>query len=126
MCLLSNMDVFIEHTNINEHQSAFIMTCVRTINACCLWTANLIDLKMPHEIVSLVGPYDSKEYRTRRSFSDEIGRILGGHIMDDHPMIIFATVELALTAFKNIILSREMNDGTGYSELVFSKRTLNT
>jgi len=128
--LSPNMDVLLNIRNlINKFglQSIFIMTCVGSIKSCRLRMANstdMIDLKTSHEIVSLVGTFDSEGEHIHGSFSDENGRVIGGHIMGDQPMIVFTTVEIILGECENVRFSREMDNETGYPELVINKKNL--
>ncbi|CAF1643380.1 unnamed protein product [Rotaria magnacalcarata] len=122
--LSPNMDVLSSIRNfINENslQSVFIMTCVGSVKACRLRMANSIDvinLKTPHEIVSLVGTFDSEAQHIHGSFSDQTGRVIGGHVMADNPMIVYTTVEIVLAECENVIFSREMDNESGYPELI--------
>jgi predicted DNA-binding protein with PD1-like motif len=88
-------------------------------------SSDMIDLKTPHEIVSLVGTFDSQGEHIHGSFSDNTGQVIGGHVMGDNPMIVFTTVEIVLAECENVIFSREMDNETGYPELVINKKSLN-
>jgi predicted DNA-binding protein with PD1-like motif len=122
MDVLSSIRTLINKTGL---QSVFIMTCVGSIKSCRLRMANssdMIDLQTPHEIVSLVGTFDSAGEHIHGSFSDHTGRVIGGHVMGNHPMIVFTTVEIVLAECENVIFSREMDSETGYPELVINKK----
>ena len=106
-------------------RSVFIMTCVGSVKKCRLRLANstdTMDLDKPHEIVSLVGTFDSEGEHIHGSFSDETGRVFGGHVLGNHPMIVFTTVEIVLGECENVIFTREMDEETGYPELVINKK----
>jgi predicted DNA-binding protein with PD1-like motif len=106
-------------------RSVYIMTCVGSVKACRLRMANshdVIDLKAPHEIVSLVGTIDSEAQHIHGSFSDGTGRVVGGHVMPDYPMTVYTTVEIVLAECEDVIFSREMDDESGYPELVITKK----
>ncbi len=108
-----------------ELRSVFIMTCVGSVKACRLRLANTtdtIDLTTPHEIVSLVGTIDSEAHHIHGSFSDGIGRVIGGHVLGDNPMTVYTTVEIMLAECENVIFSREMDEESGYPELVINKK----
>jgi uncharacterized protein len=104
-------------------RSVFIMTCVGSIKSCRIRMANTsdtIDVHMPHEIVSLVGTFDSDGEHVHGSFSDITGHVLGGHIMNNHPMTVFTTVELVLGECSDVIFKRELDHETGYPELTIA------
>ena len=106
-------------------RSVVILTCVGSVKACRLRLANsteMIDLNTSHEIVSLVGTFDSEGEHVHGSFSDATGRVVGGHVMNDYPMTVFTTVELVLGECENVVFSREMDQETGYPELVIRER----
>lgn len=105
-------------------RSVFIMTCVGSVKKCRLRLANstdTMDLDKPHEIVSLVGTFDSEGEHIHGSFSDETGRVFGGHVLGNDPMIVYTTVEIVLGECENVIFTREMDEETGYPELVIKK-----
>ena len=122
MDVLTNVRLLMDKAGL---RSVFIMTCVGSVKACRLRMASsndTIDLKTPHEIVSLVGTFDSEGCHVHGSFSDETGRVTGGHVMADNPMNVFTTVEIVLAECENVIFSREMDDESGYPELVINKK----
>ncbi|CAF1252953.1 unnamed protein product [Rotaria sordida] len=124
MDVLSNIRTLM---NKNGLKSVFIMTCVGSVKAIRLRmasTTDVIDLNTPHEIVSLVGTLDSEGQHIHGSFSDRTGRVIGGHVMDDHPMTVFTTVEIVLAECENVTFTREMDPASGYPELVINKKTV--
>ncbi len=126
--LSPNMDVLSHiRTLINKNglRSVFIMTCVGSVKAVRLRMANstdTIDLKTEHEIVSLVGTFDSEGAHIHGSFSNRTGQVIGGHVMHDYPMIVYTTVEIMLAECENVIFTREMDYESGYPELVINKK----
>ena len=111
--------------NQAELRSVFIITCVGSVKACRLRLANstdTIDLNTSHEIVSLVGTFDSEGEHVHGSFSDATGRVIGGHVMSDYPMTVFTTAELVLGECENVVFTREMDHETGYPELVITEK----
>jgi predicted DNA-binding protein with PD1-like motif len=85
-------------------------------------STDTIDLITEHEIVSLVGTFDSEGAHIHGSFSDRTGRVIGGHVVNDYPMIVYTTVEIMLAECENVIFTREMDDESGYPELVINKK----
>lgn len=109
----------------NELQSAFIMTCVGSVKTARLRMANslsTVDLNKNHEIVSLVGTFDADGEHIHGSFSDENGRVIGGHVMSDSPMIVFTTIEIVLAECVDVRFSRKFDPETGYPELLIENK----
>ena len=125
--LTPNMDVFASIRTVMKKanlRSVFIMTCVGSVKRGRLRmanTTNTVDLEKPHEIVSLVGTFDGELEHIHGSFSDETGRVIGGHVFVNHPMIVYTTVEIVLGECENVLFTREMDKETGYPELVINK-----
>ncbi|UJR26214.1 hypothetical protein I4U23_007557 [Adineta vaga] len=110
--------------NTAELRSVFIMTCVGSVKSMVLRLANTtdtIEIKRPHEIVSLVGTIDSEGHHIHGSFSDEKGHVVGGHVLGEHPMIVYTTVEIMLAECENVTFVREMCEESGYPELVIKE-----
>lgn len=102
-------------------RSVFIMTCVGSVKAILLRLANTtdtIELNTPHEIVSLVGTIDSEAQHIHGTFSDGKGNVVGGHVLETHPMTVYTTAEIMLAECENVTFSREMDEESGYPELV--------
>ena len=75
------------------------------------------------EIVSLVGTFSrSGGCHLHISLSDATGKTIGGHLIDG---IIFTTLEVVIGTIDNVNFSRELDDKTGYKELV-PKQILST
>ncbi len=123
-----NVDVLAGVRNLMSKaglQATFIMTCVGSVKACRLRMANSYDtrdLTSPHEIVSLVGTFDGESCHLHGTFSDGQGQVIGGHVLHNHPMVVYTTVELMLAECENVIFKREMDDESGYPELVIKKK----
>ena len=126
--LSPNMDVLVQIRSLMTNaklRSVFIMTCVGSVKACRLCMANsneTIDLTVPHEIVSLVGTFDSEGAHVHGSFSDSTGRVVAGHVMGGFPMVVFTTAEIMLGECTDVIFSRDMDPNTGYPELVIREK----
>jgi predicted DNA-binding protein with PD1-like motif len=71
------------------------------------------------EIVSLVGTFSSTGKHLHMSVSDSKGQTFGGHFISGR---IFTTVELVLGTIDNVEFKREIDDKTGYKELVVTQK----
>ena len=76
----------------------------------------MITLDGRHEIVSLVGTLSGSSKHLHASLANEKGEVIGGHVMDE--MIVFTTAEFVIGECTQLTFSREMDDRTGFQELV--------
>ena len=82
-------------------------SCFRT------WTENL-------EIVSLVGTFTKDAKHLHMSISDKSGTVYGGHVVSG---TVYTTCEVVLGTIQNVSFEREMDERTGYKELVVSHKS---
>ena len=74
-----------------------------------------------YEIVSLVGTVDCEgKAHLHISFSDETGKVLGGHLKDGS--IIDTTVELVIMSNDKVKFIRKPDEDTGFDELFIDER----
>lgn len=110
----------------SSSKSAFVITAVGSLQAATLRLANaskadgsssneIKEWKERLEIVSLVGTFSADGRHLHMSVADKDGNVFGGHVMEG---TIFTTLELVLGTISNVIFSREIDDKTGYDELV--------
>lgn len=71
------------------------------------------------ELVSLVGTVEEDDCHFHVSFSDKDGNVHGGHLRRG---IVFITAEVVIGEDESRVFSREMDDETGYDELVVKDR----
>lgn len=69
------------------------------------------------EIVSLVGTISTSGCHLHISFSDEQGKVFGGHLKE---AIVDPTAELVLGVEENLTFNRQLDDQTGFKELRLS------
>jgi len=108
-------------------RSVFVISCIGSIKSCQLRLANSTDtihLDKSHEIVSFSGTFDQHGCHVHGAFSDYEGHVIGGHVMDDQPMIVFTTVEILLAECEDVIFTRTMDHETGYPELVIHAKDI--
>ena len=68
------------------------------------------------EIVSLTGTISSNGCHLHISFADAEGKVFGGHLKSG--CLIYTTAEIVATELDNVSFKREMDEATGYKELV--------
>lgn len=72
--------------------------------------------KQRFEIVSLTGTFSRNDgCHIHISLADAEGNVIGGHLIDG---VVFTTCELVLGTADGVEFAREIDDSTGYNELV--------
>ncbi|KAM4693826.1 bifunctional protein GlmU-like [Discoglossus pictus] len=111
-------------------KAPFVITCVGSVTKATLRLANadaensneIIYLKEKFEIVSLVGSLNEKAH-LHISLSDKDGKTIGGHAMGD--LEVFTTAEIVIGELNNLQFTREVDERTGFHELVIRPRSEN-
>lgn len=80
----------------------------------------VVHLQERFEIVSLVGTLN-KEAHLHVCLADKDGRTVGGHVLGD--LEVFTTAEVLVGEASDLHFDREMDDRTGYPELVIKPRS---
>uniref|UniRef100_A0A8C8RUG2 PPC domain-containing protein n=1 Tax=Pelusios castaneus TaxID=367368 RepID=A0A8C8RUG2_9SAUR len=120
--LVTSLLKFVEDKKL---KAPFVMTCVGSLNRATLrlanataWNTNkIIHLNERFEIVSLVGTLN-KAPHLHICLSDKDGKTVGGHVISD--LEVFTTVEVVIGECAGLQFTREMDDRTGFPELVIS------
>ncbi|MEI7493037.1 MAG: PPC domain-containing DNA-binding protein [Alphaproteobacteria bacterium] len=120
--LLPNQDVKKELKNfvqINNIKAGVILSVVGSLSAINLRTAggkDCLNISDAFEILSMTGTLSESGNHVHLAISDRTGKTLGGHLMDG--CIVRTTAEIAIMTLKNLSFERELDDRTGYDELV--------
>uniref|UniRef100_A0A3P9JXW4 PPC domain-containing protein n=1 Tax=Oryzias latipes TaxID=8090 RepID=A0A3P9JXW4_ORYLA len=122
--ILGSLQAFVEERRL---QAPFIMTCVGSVTKATLRLANasatntneVIHLTGHYEIVSLVGTLN-RDAHLHISLSDAEGKTIGGHVLGD--LEVFTTAEVVIGEAADLLFIREMDDQTGFPELVVRPR----
>jgi uncharacterized protein len=111
----------IKFTKENNIQAGFILTCVGSLTRATLRTADETkkDFEKTFEINSLVGTLSQDGVHLHISLSDKTGVEIGGHIKDN--CLIYTTCEIVIGEIGDTKFTRELNEQTGFKELVISK-----
>lgn len=72
------------------------------------------------EIVSLMGTISQNGLHLHISLSDEDLKTIGGHLKEG--CIVNTTAEIVIGEFEEYLFSREMDESTGYKELVIKTK----
>lgn len=119
--------------SISDSSSAFVMTAVGSLAYVSLRMANasrsdgdnispcneIRDWDERMEVVSLVGTLSPSGKHLHMSLSDKNGTVAGGHVVSGK---VFTTMEIVLGTIQGVGFKREMDEATGYRELVVEKK----
>lgn len=111
---------------VREHgeHAGFVISAIGSLDGAVLRFAaepNAARLEGPMEIVSLAGSVSADGAHLHMSVADRTGRVWGGHVA--YGNIVRTTVEALVVALPDWSLSREVDAGTGYPELVVRRRS---
>lgn len=110
---------------VRQHdvKAGFIVTCVGGLKQATVRMAgatpkaqDIRTFEGDFEIVSLVGTVSVNGTHLHMSFSDNDGIVRGGHLKEG--TVIDPTAEIVLGVDETIEIKREMDDETGFKELV--------
>jgi uncharacterized protein len=103
--------------------AGFIVTCVGGLEQATVRmagakpdTQDIRTFKEDFEIVSLVGTVSTNGTHLHMSFSSSKGTVYGGHLKER--TIIHPTAEIVIGIDENVVMTREMDPETGFTELV--------
>ncbi|HZM63755.1 MAG TPA: PPC domain-containing DNA-binding protein [Candidatus Saccharimonadales bacterium] len=118
------LEKFVKANNI---QAGFIVTCVGGLSQACMRMAGAMPDKQDirtltgdFEITSLVGTVSVNGVHLHMAVSDKEGKGLGGHLKEG--TTIHPTAEIVLGEDENAVYTRELDDETGFPELVVKER----
>ena len=106
-------------------KAAFVVTCVGGLQQVTIRmagakpdTQDIRTLTQDFEIVSLVGTTGPDGSHFHIAVSDKEGHVLGGHLKEG--TIINPTAEIVLGEMDDTTFTRQMDDETGFAELVIA------
>ena len=103
----------------NQIKAGVVLTCVGSLECATLRMADENVLKTfegKFEIVSLVGTFSLDGCHLHISLSDKDGNVIGGHLKEG--CAIFTTAEIVISEIENMVFFREMDESTGFKELI--------
>jgi predicted DNA-binding protein with PD1-like motif len=107
----------------NHIRAGVIVTCVGSLEQFNIRFANQStgDTKKGHfEIVSLTGTFNESSMHLHLAVSDETGKAIGGHLLENN--LIYTTAEIAIAELNDVEFDRETDSVYGYKELVVKKK----
>ncbi|XP_063297471.1 bifunctional protein GlmU-like [Pelobates fuscus] len=123
--IVTSLFKFVEEKKL---KAPFVITCVGSVTKATLRLANsdalntneIISLNERLEIVSLVGTLNEHAH-LHISLADKDGKTIGGHALGD--LEVFTTAEIVIGEASNLQFTREMDNHTGFPELVIRTRS---
>ena len=107
----------------NKIQAATILSCVGCLYEAVIRNAggkDCVKLNKKLEIVSMTGTLSENGCHLHISVSDEKLNTFGGHLKDG--CLVNTTAEIVLLELEDYSFTREMDEATGYKELVIRKK----
>ena len=107
----------------NAYNTAIVLCAVGSLSSLNIRLANVtstLSVDENFEIVSLIGTVSLGKSHLHISVSDEIGNVVGGHLLVGN--VVNTTVELVLGILEEYESNRTLDEKTGYNEIVFRKR----
>lgn len=121
--LKAEIENFVKANNI---KAGFIVTCVGGLSQACMRMAGALPDKQDirkyegdFEITSLVGTVSTNGVHLHMAISDKEGQSFGGHLKEG--TITHPTAEIVIGEDENATYTREMDEETGFPELVVNK-----
>lgn len=115
-----------EFAKANDIRAGSIVTCVGSLKLAVLRMAgaksdkkDVTTYRDVYEIVSLVGTITSTDCHLHIAISDSEGHVIGGHLKEGS--IVDTTAEIVIAEDENVIYDRELDEETGFCELVIKQ-----
>jgi hypothetical protein len=112
-----------QYVQQNDIKAGFVITCVAGVKQAVLRMAGAVpdnqDIRTfegPLEVDSMVGTVSVNGCHLHITVSDKEGHVFGGHLKENSP--VYPTAEVVIGEDTEKTYTREMDDETGFKELV--------
>lgn len=95
--------------------------CIKHLHIRLAEAKEYIDRDECYEIVSITGTLSKDDCHIHISVSDNKGNTIGGHLKDG--TIVDTTCEVVIYELDNYVFNRELDNSTGYEEIVMERRS---
>ncbi|HAB66866.1 MAG TPA: DUF296 domain-containing protein [Firmicutes bacterium] len=95
--------------------------CIKHLHIRLAEAKEYIDREECYEIVSITGTLSKDDCHIHISVSDNKGNTIGGHLKDG--TIVDTTCEVVIYELDDYIFNRELDNNTGYEEIVMERRS---
>ncbi|MCL9780864.1 DNA-binding protein [Vibrio sp. S4M6] len=103
----------------NQIEAGTIASCVGCVSKLSIRLAganSTLTREEPFEIVSTMGTLTANHQHIHISVANAKGDVIGGHLLEG--TIIDTTAELVVFRYSEMTFNREMDESTGYTELI--------
>lgn len=114
------LEKYVKENNI---KAGVIISCVGCLYEAVIRNAggkDCIKLKKDLEIVSSTGTFSSNGCHIHISVSDEGLHTYGGHLKEG--CLVNTTAEIVILELEDYVFTREMEEATGYKELIIKRK----
>lgn len=114
------LEKYVEENNI---KAGVIVSCVGCLYEAVIRNAGGVEsikLNKKLEIVSVTGTFSQNGCHIHISVSDEDLKTYGGHLKDG--CLVNTTAEIVILELEDYTFTREMDENTGYEELVIKEK----
>jgi len=94
--------------------------CLSKVKIRLAGAQSYLEKQEDYEIVSLMGTLSKGKAHLHISLSDDKGNCIGGHL--DYGCLINTTCEVVLGLLEEYESVRQMDESTGYKEIVFTRK----
>jgi predicted DNA-binding protein with PD1-like motif len=112
-----------QYVNQNNIKAGFVITCVAGVKQATLRMAGAEpdnqDIRVfegPLEVDSMVGTVSTNGCHLHVTVSNKEGQVFGGHLKENSP--VYPTAEIVIGEDTERVYTREMDEETGFKELV--------
>ncbi|MGY0614453.1 PPC domain-containing DNA-binding protein [Vibrio sp. FJH11] len=109
----------VQDHNVKAGTIASCVGCISTLKLRLAGAESTLYKNEAFEIVSVMGTLTPDHQHIHISVADKQGHVWGGHLMEG--TLIDTTAELIIHSYPKLSFSREMDDETGYTELVVNE-----
>lgn len=109
----------VQDHNVKAGIIASCVGCISTLKLRLAGAESTLSKNEAFEIVSVMGTLTPDHQHIHISVADKQGQVWGGHLMEG--TLIDTTAELIIHSYPQLSFSREMDDETGYTELVVNE-----
>lgn len=113
---------FVQTHNLKAGVILSVVGSLSAINLRMAGGKECLKISDDFEILSMTGTLSESGNHIHLAVSDRTGKTLGGHLMDG--CIVRTTAEIAILAIENLSFEREMDNKTGYDELIVKSNSV--
>lgn len=121
-CNADLKESILKYCEVNEVKAAIVLCGIGSVKEVCIRKAKAETIfrdQNEYEIIALQGTIANGKAHLHIALTDDKMRTIGGHLMVD--TIINTTAEIVLMELQEYEFEREIDDKTGYTELIVKR-----